>query len=67
MRAGRPRSQGNHSPLEGESQKPSRQAKADAVGGGRRVTSQKADVHPFGKLPFAREPGPHPAGRIIRE
>ena len=37
MRAGRPRSQGNHSPLEGESQKPSRQAKADAVGvsGGR--------------------------------
>ena len=24
---------GNHSPLEGESQKPSRQAKADAVGG----------------------------------
>ena len=25
-----------HSPLEGESQKPSRQAKADAVGGGRR-------------------------------
>ena len=35
MRAGRPRSQGmpNHSPLEGESQKPSRQAKADAVGG----------------------------------
>ena len=34
MRAGRPRSQGNHSPLEGESQKPSRQAKADAVGGG---------------------------------
>ena len=35
MRAGRPRSQGmpNHSPLEGESQKPSRRAKADAVGG----------------------------------
>ena len=48
MRAGRPRSQGNHSPLEGESQKPSRQAKADAVGGGRRATSQKADVHPLG-------------------
>ena len=38
MRAGRPRSQGNHSPLEGESQKPSRQAKADAVGGGWRAT-----------------------------
>ena len=35
MRAGRPRSQEmpDHSPLEGESQKPSRQAKADAVGG----------------------------------
>ena len=45
MRAGRPRSQGchhkpiegglyhgHHSPLEGESQKPSRQAKVDAVG-----------------------------------
>ncbi len=38
MRAGRPRSQGNHSPLEGESQKPSRQAKADAVGGVWRAT-----------------------------
>ena len=58
MRAGRPRSQGNHSPLEGESQKPSRQAKADAVGGGRRVTSQKADVHPLGnsRLPASRPP-----------
>ena len=33
MRAGRPRSQDNHFPLEGEPQKPSRQAKADAVGG----------------------------------
>ena len=66
MRAGRPRSQGNHSPLEGESQKPSRQAKADAVGGGRRVTSSvsrrvntnpESRPVPFGKLPFAREPG----------
>ena len=46
MRAGRPRSQGNHSPLEGESQKPSRQVKADAVGGWR-ATSQKADVLPL--------------------
>ena len=43
MRAGRPRSQGNHSPLGGESQKPSRQAKADAVGGVWRVTSQKKE------------------------
>ena len=43
MRAGRPRSQGNHSPLEGESQKPSRQAKADAVGGVWRVTSQNKE------------------------
>ncbi len=58
MRAGRPRSQGNHSPLGGESQKPSRQAKADAVGGGLRVTSQKADVHPLGnsRLPASRAP-----------
>ena len=57
MRAGRPRSQGNHSPLEGESQKPSRQAKADAVGGWR-VTSQKADLHPLGnsRLPASRAP-----------
>ena len=58
MRAGRPRSQGNHSPLEGESQKPSRQAKADAVGGERRATSQNADVHPLGnsRLPASRAP-----------
>ena len=57
MRAGRPRSQGNHSPLEGESQKPSRQAKADAVGGWR-ATSQKADLHPLGnsRLPASRAP-----------
>ena len=58
MRAGRPRSQGNHSPLEGESQKPSRQAKADAVGGGRRVTSQKADVHPLGNSRLPASPAP---------
>ena len=58
MRAGRPRSRGNHSPLEGESQKPSRQAKADAVGGVWRVTSQKADAHPLGnsRLPASRAP-----------
>ena len=64
MRAGRPRSQGNHSPLEGESQKPSRQAKADAVGGWR-VTSLKADLHPLGnsRLPASRAPGV----RIIRK
>ena len=64
MRAGRPRSQGNHSPLEGESQKPSRQAKADAVGGGRRAASQKADVHPLGnsRLPTSRAPAPGPGG-----
>ena len=57
MRAGRPRSQGNHSPLEGESQKPSRQAKADAVGGWR-ATSQKADVRPLGnsRLPASHAP-----------
>ena len=58
MRAGRPRSRGNHSPLEGESQKPSRQAKADAVGGVWPATSQKADVHPLGisRLPASRAP-----------
>ena len=58
MRAGRPRSQGNHSPLEGESQKPSRQAKADAVGGGRRATSQNADVHPLGDSRLPASPAP---------
>ena len=69
MRAGRPRSQGNHSPLEGESQKPSRQAKADAVGGGRRATSQKADVHPLGnsRLPASRAPAPGPGGSLESE
>ena len=35
-----------HSPLEGESQKPSRQAKADAVGGGRRRRQAAANC-PF--------------------
>ena len=30
-----------HSPLEGESQKPSRQAKADAVGGQRRAAKMR--------------------------
>ena len=66
MRAGRPRSQGNHSPLEGESQKPSRQAKADAVGGVWRATSRKADLHPLGnsRLPASR--APRPAVRLIR-
>ena len=57
MRAGRPRSQGNHSPLEGESQKPSRQAKADAVGGWR-ATSQNADVHPLGNSRLPASPAP---------
>ena len=68
MRAGRPRSQGNHSPLEGESQKPSRQAKADAVGGWR-AASQKADVHPLGnsRLPASRAPAPGPGGSFESE
>ena len=61
MRAGRPRSQGNHSPLEGESQKPSRQAKADAVGGWR-ATSQKADVRPLGNSRLPASPAPALAG-----
>ena len=49
---------GQSLPLEGESQKPSRQAKADAVGGGRRPTSQKADLRPLGnsRLPASRAP-----------
>ena len=34
-----------HSPLEGESQKPSRQAKADAVGGWTPTRQAKADSH----------------------
>ena len=67
MRAGRPRSQGNHSPLEGESQKPSRQAKADAVGGGRRATSQKSVVHPLGNSRLPASQSPCPGVRIIRE
>ena len=69
MRAGRPRSQGTHSPLEGESQKPSRQAKADAVGGVWRVTSQKADVHPLGnsRLPASWAPAPGPGGSLESE
>ena len=34
-----------HSPLEGESQKPSRLAKADAVGGGRRANTSAVRGH----------------------
>ena len=58
---GTPALPGNHSPLEGESQKPSRQAKADAVGGVWRATSQKADLRPLGnsRLPASRAPAPH--------
>ena len=45
----------NHSPLEGESQKPSRQAKADAVGGGSRSARLRAaGIH---KTPDAAAPG----------
>ena len=62
MRAGRPRSRGNHSPLEGESQKPSRQAKADAVGGVWRATSQKADVRPLGNSRLLASLAPALAG-----
>ena len=55
---GTPALPGNHSPLEGESQKLSRQAKADAVGGVWRATSQKADLRPLGnsRLPASRAP-----------
>ena len=55
---GTPALPGNHSPLEGESQKPSRQAKADAVAGVWRATSQKADGRPLGnsRLPASHAP-----------
>ena len=43
----------NHSPLEGESQKPSRQAKADAVGGGRRAARLRPSARP---TPSGQEP-----------
>ena len=61
MRAGRPRSQANHSPLEGE-------AKADAVGGVWRSTSQKAELHPVGnsRLSASRAPA-LPCGSYERE
>ena len=59
MRAGRPHSQGNHSPLEGESQKPSRQAKADAVGGGRGdFSSAGTHGHPLGNSRLPATPSP---------
>ncbi len=57
---GTPALPGNHSPLEGESQKPSRQAKADAVGGVWRATSQKADLHPLGNSRLPASPAPAP-------
>ena len=51
-----------HSPLEGESQKPSRQAKADAVGGGRppaklrpAATPLSLKPQPLARLPFLCE------------
>ena len=55
MRAGRPRSRGGR--LDGE------------VGGIRRATSLKAGLSPFGKLPFACEPGARPPrlGRSIEK
>ena len=44
---------GNHSPLEGESQKPSRQAKADAVGGAAVEAASSSFVALRGFLFFA--------------
>ena len=40
-----------HSPLEGESQKSSRQAKADAVGGGRRPARLQPAATPLSLKP----------------
>ena len=47
-----------HSPLEGESQKPSRQAKADAVGGGNRAARLRRAATPdrFSALLIYRKP-----------
>ena len=42
----------DHSPLEGESQKPSRQAKADAVGGPNRDAKASNWKHPSGTRPL---------------
>ena len=47
-----------HSPLEGESQKPSRTAKADAVGGKSRIRT----VRQGGRVPNRRETERHPTG-----
>ena len=52
MRAGRPRSQAM----------PSRRCGGGCLAG----DFSECRRAPFGKLPFAREPGPRPAGRIIR-
>ena len=46
-----------HSPLEGESQKPSRQAKADAEGGGRRPAKLRPAATPL-------SPKPQPAAGV---
>ena len=64
MRAGRPRSQGNHSPLvRGESQKPSRQAKAECGGGlaGDFSESRRALI-PLGNSRLPASPAPALAG-----
>ena len=64
---GTPALPGNHSPLEGESQKPSRQATADAVGACLAGNFSEGRPAPFGKLPFARQPCSCPGVRIIRK
>ena len=60
MRAGRPRSQGNHSPLEGESQKPSLQAKADAVGVVWRGDFSEKPTCTLWETPVCPQAGPPP-------
>ena len=64
MRAGRPRSQGNHSPLDRRSRAARRRLMRWGVGAG--IDFSESRRAPFGKLPFAREPGARRAVRIIR-
>ena len=52
---------GNHSPLEGESQKPSRQAKADAVGG-QPIPATLPPIVPL--IVTHRAPRPPPPARL---
>ena len=63
MRAGRPRSQGNHSPLEGESQKAGRRRLMRwGVGAGRLLRKPTCTLWENSRLPASRAPAPGPGG-----